>query len=171
MTLPVPDFPSPTDLIKAAELATNAGDPALALHFLKTASAAANTLGVVAAAPAGAVKPIEEPSVVQPLIPDPPNFNKTVGEIVHIAVCRHLQCQQLGYCFTFHQIAQILKSDDSLSLQEDRYLHKGARVLWRRSLSRCLDTLRKENIIRKGGGHTEYVLLVHPLTTNPEARP
>lgn len=166
MTLPVPNFLSPTDLIKAAELATNAGDPALALQFLKTASAATKTHAVVAAAPAGAIKPIEGPGVVLSLIPDPPNNEQSLSEKIYLAVTRYLQQQHIGYRFRFHQMVAILQLDSSLVLDEKRYTHWSGRTVWKDKLSYNLAKLQGLGIIRKGSARTEYVLERLPFTVN-----
>ena len=161
MTLPVPDFPSPTDLIKAAELATNAGDPALALHFLKTASAAANTLAVVADAPGSPIKPIEEPSVAQPLPPDPFNIYSSIDDI-HIEVCKYLRNQDLGFTFRFAKIAGYLTHIPHLVLNEEKASPNNTSVIWKDDLSTCLRRLRRESVIRKVGAGFEYILERHP---------
>ena len=154
---------SPSDLLKAAELATNAGDPALALQFLKTASAAAKsgTYAVVAPAPSGAIKPIEEPGVVQPMLRDPFALYSSI-EHIHLEVCKYLRNQDLGYTFRFAKIASYLTHVPHLVLNKEKASPNNTSVAWKDDLSTCLRRLRRESVIRKVGAGFEYILERHP---------
>ena len=153
---------SPSDLLKAAELATNAGDPALALQFLKTASAAAKTHHVVDIAFSGAIKPIEEPGVVQPLLPNAYRPYSSAQEI-YMEICKFLRNQDPGYTFRFFELAGYIVNRPDLVLDTTIIQKSSSTTLaWKASLSNCMKRLLRKKILSKGNARTEYILERHP---------